>query len=123
MAGCVNMNSSHSGTNSVRVTIFNRPYTLRTSGNPEEIEELARMVDSLMEDIASQAGTLDGVRVAVLACLHLADRLHAIEKELAGLKQRIDQKSEQFSLLLEQAIGEGEQTPSSAEVKNGPVNH
>ena len=43
-------------------------------------------------------------RVAVLACLHLADRLRAMERELSDLKARVDQKTRQFSLLLDKAI-------------------
>jgi hypothetical protein len=34
----------------------------------------------------------------------LADRLHGLETELNDLKQRVDQKSRQFRLLLDQAI-------------------
>jgi cell division protein ZapA len=89
---------------SVRVTIFNQPYTLRTAGDPEEIHELARSVDALMESIGSKSGATDVSRVAVLACLHLADRLRALELELAALKRRVGQKSEEFSALLEQAF-------------------
>jgi cell division protein ZapA len=103
------MDSSDSEKKSVRVTIFNQTYTLRTSGDDREIQELAGTVDDLMQSIASRTGNTETSRVAVLACLHLADRLRAIERELATLKQRVDQKSERFSTLLERAIGEGEQ--------------
>lgn len=101
------MNSGQSEKTSVRVTIFNQPYTLRAAGDPGEIEELARVVDALMDNIASKSGNTDASRVAVLACLHLADRLRTIEQELAALKQRVDRKTEQFSLLLEQVIEGG----------------
>ena len=40
----------------------------------------------------------------MLACLHLADRLRSLEGELGDLRRRVDQKSEQFRLLLEQAL-------------------
>jgi hypothetical protein len=42
--------------------------------------------------------------VAVLACLHLADRLRSMEGELSQLKTRVDEKTRQFSLLLDRAI-------------------
>ncbi len=98
------MGSGQTDKNSVRVTIYNHPYTLRVAGDPAQVEELARQVDSLMESIASRGGNTDGSRVAVLACLHLADRLRSVERELAVLKQRIDEKSERFALLLDQAL-------------------
>jgi cell division protein ZapA (FtsZ GTPase activity inhibitor) len=87
---------------SVRVTIYNQTYTLAAAGDPAEVESLAHSVDVLMTEIA-RGGNVDGNRVAVLASLHLADRLRAIERELADLKARVDSKSEQFALLLEQA--------------------
>jgi len=38
----------------------------------------------------------------------MADKLRAIERELSDLKARVDQKSRQFSVLLDQATGAGE---------------
>ena len=87
----------------VRVTIYNQSYTLTVAGDPDEVESLARSVDTLMTEIAQRAGNVDGNRVAVLASLHLADRLRSIERELADLKAKVDSKSRQFSLLLDQA--------------------
>lgn len=87
----------------VRVTIYNQSYTLTVTGEPDEVESLAHSVDALMTEIAQRAGNVDGNRVAVLASLHLADRLRSIERELADLKANVDSKSRQFSLLLDQA--------------------
>ena len=90
----------------VRVTIFNQTYTIVTSGDPAETEELARRVDELMYSIAKRAGNVDSTRAAVLASLHLADQLRMLERELAGLRQRVDAKSREFSMLLDQFVGE-----------------
>jgi len=69
---------------SVRVTIFNQPYTLAASDEPGEVEALARNVDELMTSIAmnSKSSNLDGGRIAVLACLHLADQLRSTQAEV-----------------------------------------
>lgn len=91
------------GRTTVRVTIFNQTYTLAATGEQGEVETLAQTIDDLMTDIAKRAGTADSNRIAVLACLHMADRLRAIEGELAALKSRVDEKSRQFSMLLDQA--------------------
>ena len=88
----------------VRVTILNQPYTLLAGEDPREVEALAQSVDELLHSIAAKASTADSTRVAVLACLHLADRLHALEQDLTGLKERIGRKSEEFAGLLEQAL-------------------
>jgi cell division protein ZapA len=89
---------------SVRVTIYNQPYTLGVTGEPGEVEELAQSVDSLMTGIAQRAGNIDGMKVAVLACLELADRARGMEQELESLKTRVEEKSRQFSILLDEAL-------------------
>ena len=92
----------------VRVTILSQSYTLLTAGDPREVEELARGVDDLMLSIAGKSPNADSTRIAVLACLHLADRLHSLEQDLSRLKERVDRKSEEFAGLLEQAIEGGQ---------------
>jgi cell division protein ZapA len=88
----------------VRITIFNQTYTVSTSGDPQDTEELAREVDELMSSIARRAGNLDATRTAVLACLHLADRLRAAERNLESLKDSVVHKSRDLTLLLDQAF-------------------
>ena len=72
-----------------------------------EVEALAHSVDELMTEIAQRAGNVDSNRVAVLACLHMADRLQSMERELVELKSRVDEKSRQFSILLDEAAEKG----------------
>ncbi|MCP4203146.1 MAG: cell division protein ZapA [bacterium] len=98
------MASDASDKKQVRVTIFNQTYTLRTAGDPSETEHLANAVDELMTSVAARAGNLDSSRIAVLACLHMADRLRGLEQDLEELRNRVDRKSKDFSLLLDQAI-------------------
>ena len=88
----------------VRVTIYNQPYTLVASEEPGEVEALAHMVDELMTEIAPRAGNADSNRVAVLACLHLADRLQSSERELVRLRARVDGKAREFTVLLDEAL-------------------
>ena len=88
----------------VRVTILSRPYVLRTAGDPREVEALANSVNELMLNIASRAPNADSTHIAVLACLHLADRLRLLEHDLSSLKERVDRKSSEFAALLDQLV-------------------
>jgi len=92
-------------TEPVRVTIFNQSYSLLASEEQGRIEQLAQRVDDLMQSIAMRAGNVDATRVAVLACLHLADELDTLERQITSLKQSVDHKAREFSLLLDEAIG------------------
>lgn len=94
------MDSGSSDKKLVRVTIFQQPYTLRSSGEPGETEELARAVDDLMNQIATRLATTDSTRVAVLSSLHLADRVRTLEKELGALLDRISSLDSKLSSLI-----------------------
>src|SRR5579863_4314376 len=96
----------------VRVTILSQQYTLLARGDPHEVEQLAASIDELMLSIAAKAPNADTTRIAVLACLHLADRLHTLEQDLANLKERVGRKSEHFAALLEQAIDPPPEIPA-----------
>jgi cell division protein ZapA len=88
----------------VRVSIFNQNYTLTSSGDARDTESLALEIDELMSSIARRAGNLDSTRTAVLACLHLADKLRSAEAELARLKDAVEVKTRGYSVLLDEAL-------------------
>jgi cell division protein ZapA (FtsZ GTPase activity inhibitor) len=90
----------------VRVNIFNQPYTVVAAGDPKDTIELAHEVDELMSQIARYAGNLDATRTAVLACLHFADRLRTIERQLTTLRESVDHRTRTITELLDQVIPE-----------------
>ena len=92
----------------VRVTILSRPYTLLASGDLREVEEVAASVNDLMLSIAAKAPNADSTRIAVLACLHLADKLRSIETELNRVKAHVDRKSGELAAMLEQMLAAGD---------------
>ena len=72
---------------------------LRT--NKKYIEELARYVDSKMQTIAETTGTIDSLKVAILAALNIAHELleqkghensgsQAISRRLQTMQEKID---------------------------------
>ncbi len=73
----------------VRVTIFNSSYSLVTTGTEAAIKELARRVDELMYNIA-RGSNADASRIAVLACMHLADELRAAESKHRSLSRLLE---------------------------------
>ena len=61
---------------------------------------IAQRIDDLMATIASRTGSGDSTRIAVLACLHMADQLLAAEKKL----QKFENRSEEIAELLQQTL-------------------
>ena len=103
------MESSTPDKQPVRVTILSRTYTLLATGDPRETEEVAASVNELMLSIAAKAPNADSTRIAVLACMHLADRLRAAERDLGQVKARVTSKSEELAGVLEQLLAAGEE--------------
>ncbi len=62
---------------SVSVEIYDQIYTLRGT-DAKHIEQIARLVDSKMRAVSAHGGTVDSLRVAVLAALNIADELLAL---------------------------------------------
>lgn len=85
----------------VRVQIFNQSYSLLVDGDPREVQEIAHQVDELVATIASRTSSSDSTKVAVLACLHLADKLRTAERQL----QLFEDKSGRIATMLEEALG------------------
>jgi cell division protein ZapA len=96
------MDSKPDSRQPVKVTIYNQTYTLVSQGDPSEIIQVARDVDQVLHTIAEKTGSADPSRVAVLACLHLADRLRALEK----FKDSVDHRAEELSVSLERVLEE-----------------
>jgi cell division protein ZapA len=89
---------------SVPVHIFNQTYTLLTEDDAAEVQEIAHRIDELMVSIAGRTSSGDATRVAVLACLHLADQLRDAEKKL----RTFENKSAAISSLLETALDDAQ---------------
>src|SRR6266542_4419312 len=63
----------------IRVEIYNQTYNIRSDGDTEYIIQLAEFVDSRMREISSGTLTVDSLKVAILAALHIADELHCLK--------------------------------------------
>ncbi len=66
-------------TPTIRVEIYNQTYNIRSDGDTEYIIQLAEFVDSRMREISSGTLTVDSLKVAILAALHVADELHRLK--------------------------------------------
>jgi cell division protein ZapA len=73
----------------IAVDIYDQIYNLRGT-DPAYIQRLAQIVDAKMRAVSAHGGTVDSLRVAVLAALNIADELYVIRERhdlLAGSLQ------------------------------------
>ncbi|MCS7026791.1 MAG: cell division protein ZapA [Bryobacteraceae bacterium] len=88
----------------IRVTIANQTFTLLSSGDDREVTELAHRVDDLISEIAARSANVDSSRLAILACLHLADQLQQCERNLKELREAVQSRAQKFQSLLDRMI-------------------
>ena len=67
-------------TPTIKVEIYNQVYNIRSDGDAEYVAQLAEFVDRRMREISSSTLTVDSLKVAILAALHIADELHRLKR-------------------------------------------
>ncbi len=77
----------------VRVKIYDREFALRTTGDPERLQALCNSLDKRMREIAASTGSVDTLKVAILAALSLGDDLQRMREELKNLDESIGRRS------------------------------
>ncbi|ADW70586.1 cell division protein ZapA [Granulicella tundricola] len=69
---------------SISVDIYDQIYHLRGT-DPAYIEHLAGLVDAKMRAVSAHGGTVDSLRVAVLAALNITDELETLRERYNAL--------------------------------------
>ena len=88
----------------VRVEIYNQTYNIRSDGDTEYIIQLAEFVDSRMREISCGTLTVDSLKVAILAALHIADELHQLRKLHDQADEQLATRSAECSEMLDRLL-------------------
>lgn len=78
--GKSSMETTTTAAPTIRVEIYNQTYSIRSDGDSEYLMQLADFVDSRMREISSGTLTVDSLKVAILAALHIADEFHRLKQ-------------------------------------------
>ncbi len=73
----------------VDVEIFGKVYTVRGDKDPDYVRRVAEFVDRKMREIAQVTDTVSTSRIAILACLNVADELMTMLEESEEIKTRM----------------------------------
>jgi cell division protein ZapA len=89
------------GTPTIRVEIYDQIYNIRSDGDGDYIKLLADFVDSRMREIASGTLTVDSLKVAILAALHIADELHRSRRSQEQADEQLVARSTECADMLD----------------------
>src|SRR5258706_7048491 len=88
----------------IRVEIYNQTYSIRSDGDNDYIQDLAEYVDSKMREISSGTMTVDSLKVAILAALHIADEYYQLKHTQAQNDAQLRTRSSECSELLDRIL-------------------
>jgi len=88
----------------IRVEIYNQTYNIRSDGDSEYLTKLADFVDSRMREISSGTLTVDSLKVAILAALHIADELHRMKQTHEQADAQLATRSAECAEMLDRLL-------------------
>jgi cell division protein ZapA len=90
--------------NRIKVQIYGQTYTLAGELDDGYVQQLAKVVDEKMQQVATATQTVDTTKVAVLAAMALADELQSLSKEKGDRDFVLRERAQQCLLILEHAL-------------------
>jgi cell division protein ZapA len=95
----------------VRVEIYNQTYSIRSDGDNEYILDLAKYVDGKMREISSGTLTVDSLKVAILAALHIADEFYQLKNAQAQNDFQLGTRSSECAEMLDRILKHRDESP------------
>ena len=101
----------------IRVEIYNQTYSIRSDGDNDYILKLAEYVDRKMREISSGTFTVDSLKVAILAALHIADEYHQLIQAQQTSDMQLASRSAECAEMLDRVLKYKEQPVHEFEVE------
>lgn len=108
---------SSDSSQSIRVEIYNQTYNIRSDGDTEYIMGLAEYVDEKMREISSGTLTVDSLKVAILAALHIADEYHRQKNDVEQADAQLASRSAECTDMLDRILKSKEAAPQVLETE------
>src|SRR5215203_3141875 len=102
---------------SIRVEIYNQTYNIRSDGDNDYILRLAEYVDGKMREISSGTLTVDSLKVAILAALHIADEYHQLKSQQEQTDAQLASRSAEMTEMLDHIFKQKDITPQEFETE------
>ena len=88
----------------MHVDIQGQRYAIRSELDPKYVNDLAAYVDQRMERVGRELASTDGVRLAVLAALNIADELFRARMDSSGVASELLSRAADIERLVDAAL-------------------
>ena len=103
----------------VKVNIYGGQYTIQGEADPQYINQVARYVDTKMNEVSRSMPGGNPVQVAILAALNIADEYFQLKDIENGVESDIVQRTKALISMLEEGLI-GENNPGFADSVRSP---
>src|SRR4030066_2567101 len=77
----------------VEIKVFGQTYTVKTEGEEDYIQEVAKYVNEKMDEVIKNTKSVSTLNVAILTALNIADDLVKEREKRLALLQEVERKS------------------------------
>ncbi len=88
----------------VQIKIYDREFSIRTTGDPEQLRALCVSVDEKMRQVAASSGAVDTLKVAILTAINLARELQQLREQLKKMDEVLSRRSQECASLLDRFL-------------------
>jgi cell division protein ZapA (FtsZ GTPase activity inhibitor) len=88
----------------VHVEIHGQPYAIRSELDPQYIGELAAFLDERMRLAAQELGTVDPLKITVVAALNIVDDFFRARADASGAEGRVLARTIAIERLVDDAL-------------------
>ena len=100
------MIDEHESKMTIKVKIYGKEYSIRSSRDTEYVEEVARYVDNKMSDVDKSGISSSPVQVAVLAAMNITDELFDLKESGSFAVKDIEEKAKSLTDKINSALSE-----------------
>ena len=90
----------------VHVEIHGQQYAIRSDLDPQYIGELAAFLDERMRLAAQELGTVDPLKISVVAAMNVVDDLFRARADHAGANGEIQQRAIRLEQIVDQVLAQ-----------------
>ncbi len=90
----------------IKVRIYGKEYSIRSSKEKEYVEEVARYVDNKMTEVDKSGVSSSPVQVAVLAAMNITDELFSEKLQDNSSVKEVEERAKKLAEKISSALGE-----------------
>jgi cell division protein ZapA len=98
----------------VNVEIHGQRYAVRSDLDPEYIAQLAAYFDDKMRMASAEIQSVDGLCIAVIAALNVADELFRVRADGRGLGDQVRMRAAELERIVDRVLADATNNPIAA---------